>query len=146
MALSGSKKLSALPRGIRSKDDGDVFCLNCLHSYRTKNKLKKHYKVCKSHDYCYVEMPKKGNEILKYNHGEQSMKFPFINYADMESSFEKMSTCYNNPKKSSTTKINEHTPSGYSFFTHCLFDATKKSLIVIKKLEAKTVWKAFVRI
>ena len=27
-----------------------------------------------------------------------------------------MSTCYNNPKESSTTEINKHTPSGYSFF------------------------------
>ena len=39
-----------------------------------------------------------------------------------------MSTYYNNPKKSSTTKINEHTPSGHSLFTHCLFDATKNKL------------------
>ena len=41
---------------------------------------------------------------------------------------EKMSTCYNNSKKSSETKINKHTPSGYSSFTHCSFDATKSKL------------------
>ena len=41
----------------------------------------KHYKVCKNHDYCYVEMPKEGNKILKYNRGEKSMKLPFIIYA-----------------------------------------------------------------
>ena len=39
-----------------------------------------------------------------------------------------MNTCHNNPKKSSTTKINKHTGSGYSFFTHCAFDATKNKL------------------
>ena len=50
---------------------------------------------------------------------EKSMKVPFIIYADLESLLEKMSTCHNNPKKSSTTKINKHTPSGYSLFTHC---------------------------
>ena len=38
------------------------------------NKLENHYNVCKNHDYCYVEMPKEGNKILKYNHGENSMK------------------------------------------------------------------------
>ena len=27
-----------------------------------------------------------------------------------------------NPEKSSTTKINKHTPSGYSLFTQCSFD------------------------
>ena len=36
-----------------------------------------------------------------------------------------MNTCHNNPEKSSTVKINKHTPSGYSLFTHCSFDATK---------------------
>ena len=32
----GVKKLSALLRGITSKNDGDFYCLNCLHSFRTK--------------------------------------------------------------------------------------------------------------
>ena len=39
-----------------------------------------------------------------------------------------MNTCHNNPEKSSTTKINKHTPSGYSLFTYCSFDATKNKL------------------
>ena len=39
-----------------------------------------------------------------------------------------MSTCRNNPRKSSAIKINEHTPSGYSLFTHFLFDLTKIKL------------------
>ena len=65
------------------------------------------------------------NKILKYNHGEKSMKAPFIIYADLESLLEKMSTYYDSPEKSSTTKINKHTPSGYSLFTHCSFDETK---------------------
>ena len=56
------------------------------------------------------------------------MKVPFIIYADLESLLEKMSTCHNNPKNSSTTKINKHTPSGYSLFTHCSFDLTKNKL------------------
>ena len=46
----------------------------------------------------------------------------------MESLLERSSTCYNNPKKSPTTKTNKHAPSGYSLFTHCLFDATKNKL------------------
>ena len=53
------------------------------------------------------------------------MKIPFIIYADLEFLLEKMNTCHNNPEKSSKIKINKHTPSGYSLFTHCLFDKTK---------------------
>ena len=39
-----------------------------------------------------------------------------------------MSTCHNNPEKSSPTKINKHTLSGYSVFTNCSFDLTKSKL------------------
>ena len=41
------------------------------------------------------------------------MKVPFIVYADLESLLEKINARHNNPKKSSTTKINKHAPSGY---------------------------------
>ena len=39
-----------------------------------------------------------------------------------------MSTCCNNPEKSSTTEKNNHTASGYSLFTNCSFDTTTKQL------------------
>ena len=45
------------------------------------------------------------------------MRTPFIIYADLESLLEKMSACHNSLKKSSTTKINKHTASCYSFDT-----------------------------
>ena len=70
-------------------------------------------------------MPKEDNKVLKYNHGEKSMNSPVIFYADLKSLLEKISACHNNPKKSSTTKINKHTASGYSLFTSCSFDKKK---------------------
>ena len=42
------KKLSALLRGITSRNNGDFYCLNCLHSFRIKNNLnyiKKYVKI-----------------------------------------------------------------------------------------------------
>ena len=120
--------LSALFREITGNNHGDFYCLNCFHSYTTENKLKKHKKVCENHDYCYVEMPEENKKILKYNQGEKSMTVPYIIYADLECLLEKMNTCHNNPEKLSTTKINKHTPSGYSLFTHCSFDTTKNKL------------------
>ena len=116
------KNLSGLFKGITSNHYGDFYCLNCFHSYRTKNKLEAHKKICKNQDYCHVEMPIKGNNTIKCNHREKSIKMPFTIYADLECSLEKMSTCQYNPNNSSTTKINKHTPSGYSIFTHCSFD------------------------
>ena len=122
------KNLSRLLRGITSNHDGDFYCLNCLHSYRTKIKLGAHKKICENCNYCHVEMPTKDNNTIKYNHGEKSLKLPFVFYANLECLLEKMSTCYNNPEESSTTKINKHKPSGYSIFTHSSFDKSKNKL------------------
>ena len=38
-------------------------------------------------------MPIKGNNTIKNNHGEKSIKMPFTIYADLECLLEKMSTC-----------------------------------------------------
>ena len=40
--------------------------------------------------YCRVEMPNKDNKILKYSPGNNSLKVPFIVYADLECLPEKM--------------------------------------------------------
>ena len=83
------KSLSGLFRGITSSNDGDFYCLNCFHSYRTLNKLKKHERICNNHDYCHIDMPKE-NEKIKYLPGEKSLKAPFIVYADLEFLLEKV--------------------------------------------------------
>ena len=70
MALFCTKKLSALLRRVTSKHVGGFYCLNCFHSESTRDKLKKHYEVCKNRDYCYAEMLNGDNKILKYNHEE----------------------------------------------------------------------------
>ena len=78
------KEWSALLRRITSNNNGNFYCINCLHSFRIKNKLKKHSHVCKNHGYFYIEIPKDNNKILKYNHEEKSMKAPPVVYADLE--------------------------------------------------------------
>ena len=41
------KNLSGLLRGITSNHKEDFYCLNCFHSYSTKNKLEAHKKYVK---------------------------------------------------------------------------------------------------
>ena len=127
------KNLSGLLRGITSTHKEDFYFLNCFNFCRTENKLEAHKKICENHDYCHVEMPTKDNNIIKYNHGDKSMKLPFVIYAYLERLLEKISTCINNSNESSTTEINKHTPSGYSIFTHCSFDESK-NLIIIEEM------------
>ena len=42
------KKLSGLLRGVTSNHHGDLYCLNCFHSYSTKNKLEARKKCVKT--------------------------------------------------------------------------------------------------
>ena len=81
--LSRCKEFVRITRRITSKHKRDFYCLNYFHSYTTENKLEKHKNVCENHDYCYVEIPEEDNKILKYNHGEKSMRAPFVIYVDL---------------------------------------------------------------
>ena len=87
--------------------------------------LRKHKEICENHDYCKPEMPGEGKNILEYKPGEKSVMTPFVIYADLESILEKISGCENDTEKSSSAKINKHTASSYSLFSHCLFDKSK---------------------
>ena len=99
-----TKSLSKLFRRITANHNGDFYCMNCLHSFRTDNALKKHESLCGNNDYCCVEMPTKVNKILKYNHVEKSLKTPFVIYPDLECLLIKKQPCQNNPNESYTGK------------------------------------------
>ena len=120
-------RLSGLLRGVSSNNNGDFYCLNCFCSYRTKNKLELHRKLCENRDYCQVEMPNKDNNMIEFNQKDNG-KVPLVFYTDLECLLEKINNCYNKPEESSTTEVNKHTPSGYSIFTNCSFGERKNNL------------------
>ena len=126
MSLSCSKKLSALLRGITSKNYS-YFCLNCLHSFRTKNKLESHRKKCENKDFCSVIMPSEDTKILEFNQYQKSDKAPFIIYADLECLIEKIDGCKNNLENSFTTTIAKHIPPGFSMSTILSFKNIKNN-------------------
>ena len=70
-------------------------------------------------------MPDEDNKILEYVPRENSLKLPFIIYADLECILRKTNTCSNNLDKSYTGKKAMHKPSGYSLVTCCSLDKSK---------------------
>ena len=62
-------------------------------------------------------MPSEKDNILEFKKYMKSDKMPNIIYADIESLIRKIDGCENNPENSSTTKIVEHIPCGYSMST-----------------------------
>ena len=62
-------------------------------------------------------MPSEDTNILEFSQYQKSDKAPFAIYADLECLIEKIDGCKNNPENSSTTKVSEHSPSGFSMST-----------------------------
>ena len=89
------KRLSELLKGITSKQDGDFYCLNCLHLFRTKSKLESDNKPCQSKD----------TKTFELNQHQKSDKAPSIIYVDLEFLIKRIDGCKNNFEKSSTTKV-----------------------------------------
>ena len=128
------KKLSAsLLHGITSKHKGDFYCLNCLHSLRTENKLKSHEKLCKNKNFCGIAMPSEKDRVLEFNQYMKSDKMPYIIYADLESLIRKIDACGNNLEEPSITKIGEHIPCGYSVSTIWGFDLIENKHIFYRR-------------
>ena len=109
-----AKKLS----GIISNNNGEFYCLNCLCSFRTNNKLESHKKVCENKDFCNIIMPSKDTEILEFNQYQKSAKAPLIINADLECIIEKIDERKNNPENSSTTKASDHQIFQYLQYRH----------------------------
>ena len=62
-------------------------------------------------------------KILEFNQYQKSNKAPFIIYTDLEYIIEKTDGSKNNPENSSTTKVSEHIPSGFSMSTNLRLEA-----------------------
>ena len=88
------KQLPVLLRGITLKHNGDLYCLNCLHS-RTENKFKCHEKVCKNKEFCGIFLPTQIDKSLKFNRYMKSDKTPRIIYVDLKSLIKKIDICKN---------------------------------------------------
>ena len=91
--------------------------MNCLGSFRTKNKLELHKKVCENKDFCNLIIPSEDTKILEFNQNQISDKSPFIIHADLECLIEKIVGCKSNPENAFTTKVSGIILSGLQMST-----------------------------
>ena len=87
------KSIPGLLRGTTSTHNGDYYCLNCFHSYRTLNALKNHEKICENHDYCHVKMPDEDTKYLSSTSCKISLRVPRVIYAHFEYLLFKVDLC-----------------------------------------------------
>ena len=98
MAYLAVSNLFALLAKKPSSYNGDLYCLGCFNSYTTENRLKEHEEICNKHDRCRIEMLKFNERIIKYTHGEKSLRAPFALYLDLECLLKKKNLLKTIPK------------------------------------------------
>ena len=68
------KSISDLLRGVKPTHNGDFYCSNCFHSYRTSNKLKNLEQLCKNHDFCNFKLPNEKSKYISSTSGKNTLK------------------------------------------------------------------------
>ena len=82
LALPCHKKTASIIKRNNFGNNGNFYCLHCLHSFRVENELKSHEKVCKNKYFCGISLPAQNNNILQFNQYMKPDKMPYIVYAD----------------------------------------------------------------
>ena len=72
-------------------------------------------------------MPTKSNKILKYDHGEKSLRTSFLIYADLECLLLKQKSCQNNPNKSYIERKAIDEPCVYAISLVSSFDSEQNA-------------------
>ena len=76
-------------RRITSEYIGRFHCVNCLHSFGTKNKLQSDKRLCENKDFYGVLMPCEVTKILEFNKKKNLISHhPLFIYANLESLIE----------------------------------------------------------
>ena len=114
------KCIPALLQGLTSTHNGDFYCLNCFHSYRTQATLEKHERICYNNDHCAIVMPDEKHKYISSTLGKNSLRIPLVIYADIECLLMKMDSCENTSNNSYTEK-KIITSSLWIFYSYLLF-------------------------
>ena len=86
------------------------FCMHCLQCFSSERVLNNHKENCIIiNGKQAINMPKKGENILKYTNHHKQQPTPFVIYADFEAITEKIQGCRQNNDSSYTEAYQKHT-------------------------------------
>ena len=108
----------------QTKHDGRRhFCMYCLQCFSSERVLNNHKNNCiQINGTQAVNMPEKGDNILKFNNHHKQQPVPFVIYADFEAIVKKVHGCKPNNDKSYTEAYQTHEDCGYGYKLVCCYD------------------------
>ena len=105
------------------------FCMYCLQCFSSERILANHVNNCLTiNDAQAINMPKQGENILKFNNFHKQLPVPFVIYADFEAITKKVQGCEQSEemkneknKRSYTEAYQTHEDCGYGYKGSVIF-------------------------
>ena len=106
------------------------FCMYCLQCFSSERFLANHVNNCLTINGAQaINMPKQGENILKFNDFHKQLPVPFVIYADFEAIMKKVQGCEqseemkkNKDTRSYTEACQPHEDCGYGYKVICCYD------------------------
>ena len=106
------------------------FCMYCLQCFSSEGILAKHTNNCLMiNGKQAINMPKEGENVLKFNNFHKQLPVPFIIYADFEAIMKKVQGCRSNDNKSYTEAYQTREDCGYGYKVVCCYKDKYSKLI-----------------
>ena len=116
------------------------FCMSCLQCFSSESNLIEHTNNCSTINGSQaINMPKQGDNILKYNNFHKQLPVPFVIYADFEAITKKVQGCKQSEemkKRSYTKAYQTHEDCGYGYKVVVAIE--RNTVSQFKRLEVKT--------
>ena len=99
------------------------FCMHCLQCFSSERVLNNHKENCIIiNGKQAINMPEKGENILKHTNHHKQQPTPFVIYADFEAIVKKVHGCKPNNDKSYTEAYQTHEDCGYGYKVVCCYN------------------------
>ena len=110
--------------------EGKHFCMYCLQCFSSERILENHVNNCLTINGAEaINMPKQGENILKFNNFHKQLPVPFVIYADFEAITKKVQGCKQSEemekdkdRRSYTEACQTHEDCGYGYKVICCYD------------------------
>jgi hypothetical protein len=120
------KNFNRLCYSVTKNKTKKFFCKHCIQHFASESILLKHMEDCIVLTKCQsIEMPVEG-ETTKFRSFRETVKIPFVIYADLESLLEKLTDTTSSHSETSeqdkTEKLQKHTACSYGYKVVCCYD------------------------
>lgn len=101
----------------RTKHSGATYiCNRCLHPFSSQRVHDKHLSYCLRQDAQRVDLPEEDDKILTFKNYFQTLKVPFVIYADFECFLEPVDHGDNDQDSSNTHIFQNHVPASFCYY------------------------------